>query len=195
MGGNKSKVEASARDIIARRKGISVSETYPQVLQQQQHVANENNLIKNISSKHINLTIPIDAANLNPSHVPIEPTILKEMSTWISVQNQEAEVTKQQQRLVIKQDSATVTRLNEEKTIMKAHGGKLPTFIDGRLTETKLLELYCNLRDKPDDYTVDRIAAEYKISADIVRRLLSSARKPIIVTEKQGNNQEQLIAK
>lgn len=110
----------------------------------------------------------------------MDPTILKEMSTWSMVKSEDD---KHQLKLMQEKgkEMASVIRFQEE-TELKTKFGQAPKQLSGNLTETQLFELLKNVRDKPKVFTMEKVSKDYDISLDAATAIISSARFPHLQT-------------
>lgn len=142
-------------------------------------------------------TAPVPSWDARSSKVPLQdevlmdPTILKEMSSWSMVKSEDD---KHQLKLMHEKgkEMASVIRFQEE-TELKTKFGKTPRQLSGNLTEQQLFEMLKNVRDKPKTYTVQKIAEEYDISEGAAQAIIECARFPLIQT--QTETTDMFIAK
>lgn len=119
----------------------------------------------------------------------MDPTILKEMSSWAGNLKSEVDV----QALSLRNDEAsktmaTVIRFAEEKGQLDRFGKQLKE-VSGKLTEEQLMSVYIKAKASVD---AGVMAEEFKLPLPVVEALLKAARKPSIVAKANSANQTQL---
>lgn len=130
---------------------------------------------------------PVPSWDARSSKAPVaeevlmDPTILKEMSSWSMVTSEDD---KHQLKLMQEKgkEMASVIRFQEESELQTKFG-TAPKQLSGNLTEQQLFEMLKNIRDKPKVYTVQKVAEEYDISEETAGAIIECARFPQIQTQ------------
>ena len=122
----------------------------------------------------------------------MEPTILKEMSSWAG--NLKSEVDAKALELRNSETCnamATVIRFKQEREQVDKFG-KMLKEVAGKLTEEQLMAVYTKAKDGKGQVTSKLLAEEFKVSPQTVEAMLKVARAPTIVAKMDKANKTNL---
>jgi len=122
----------------------------------------------------------------------MEPTILKEMSSWAG--NLKSEVDAKALELRNSETSnamATVIRFKQEREQVDKFG-KMLKEVAGKLTEEQLMAVYTKAKDGKGQVTPKLLAEEFKVSPETIEAMLKVARAPTIVAKLDKANKTNL---
>ena len=125
----------------------------------------------------------------------MDPTILKEMSSWAGSLKSEVDTQALSLRTSVASKSmATFIRFNEEKELTDRFG-KLRKEVSGKLTEEQLMTIYkraLSEQGQGQAASAAALASEFLVSERSIELLLAAARAPKLVAKTDGANKTNL---
>jgi len=113
---------------------------------------------------------------------PMDPAILKEMSTWATVTSRPDEINYK----LLKEkgeDMAVVIRHKEDLALVTKFG-RTPKSLPGKVTEMQLVRLMKSVLDKPEQSTAVKVAEEYNLKELPVQHMLKYTRHAVVTQQK-----------
>jgi hypothetical protein len=113
---------------------------------------------------------------------PMDPAILKEMSSWATITSKPDEINYKLLREK-GEDMAVVIRHKDDMALVKKFG-RIPKNLAGKVTEMQLVKLMKAALDKPAANTASKIAEEYNLNELPVKHMLKYARHAVVTQQK-----------
>ena len=139
--------------------------------------------------------VPAVPASAHKMEDFMDPTILKEMSSWAGSLKSEVDTQALSLRTSVASKSmATVIRFNEEKELTDRFG-KLRKEVSGKLTEEQLMTIYkraLSEQGQGQAASAAALASEFLVSERSIELLLAAARAPKLVAKTDGANKTNL---